>query len=54
MTGGASGIGESIVEMIASNGGKVVIADLNLRGEEIADRLGPNVLFYQTDVSTYR
>lgn len=50
VTGGASGIGESTVRMIASNGGKVVIADVNSRGNAIASELGKNVLFCQTDV----
>ncbi|KAF7991644.1 hypothetical protein HCN44_010445 [Aphidius gifuensis] len=52
VTGGASGIGKATVKMIVSNGGKVVIADINPQGNALASELGKNVLFHQTDVTS--
>jgi NAD(P)-dependent dehydrogenase (short-subunit alcohol dehydrogenase family) len=50
VTGGASGLGEGAARMLAANGGKVVIADLNVeRGEQIAAELGGR--FVKCDVS---
>lgn len=43
-------MGEATVKMIVSNGGKVVIADINPQGYALANELGKNVLFHQTDV----
>ena len=41
VTGGASGLGEGVVRMMADGGGRAVILDLpNSRGQEIADELG--------------
>jgi NAD(P)-dependent dehydrogenase (short-subunit alcohol dehydrogenase family) len=51
VTGGASGLGAATVEMIAANGGKVVIADLK-GGEALAARLGEQAVFQPTDVSS--
>ena len=46
VTGGASGLGEATVRNIVSNGGKVVIADLQEdRGNNLAQELGENALF---------
>ena len=50
VTGGASGLGEGTARMLAKNGGKVVIADLQAdRGEAIAKELGGS--FVKCDVS---
>jgi NAD(P)-dependent dehydrogenase (short-subunit alcohol dehydrogenase family) len=50
VTGGASGLGEGTARMLAANGGKVVIADLQAeRGEAIAKELGG--AFVKCDVS---
>jgi NAD(P)-dependent dehydrogenase (short-subunit alcohol dehydrogenase family) len=39
VTGGASGLGEGTARMLAANGGKVVVADLQVeRGEAVAAR----------------
>lgn len=51
ITGGASGIGKNAAEMIVLNGGKVIISDINPEGKLVADKLGKNALFFQTDVS---
>ncbi len=41
VTGGASGLGEGVVRMMASGGGRAVILDLpSSRGQEIAEELG--------------
>ena len=41
VTGGASGLGEGTARMLAANGGKVVIADMQAeKGEAIAKELG--------------
>ncbi|WP_296191056.1 MULTISPECIES: SDR family NAD(P)-dependent oxidoreductase [unclassified Psychrobacter] len=46
VTGGASGLGESVVRAIVAQGGKVVIADLNeSTGQALVDELGDNVRF---------
>ena len=50
VTGGASGLGEGTARMLASNGGKVVIADLRAdKGEALAAELGG--AFAKCDVS---
>ena len=41
VTGGASGLGEATARMLAANGGKVVIADMNAeRGAQVASEIG--------------
>lgn len=52
ITGGASGIGANTAEMIIKNGGKVIISDINLQGKQVADKLGDNASFFQTDVTS--
>jgi len=53
VTGGASGLGESVVRAIVSQGGKVVIADLNeSTGQALVDELGDNVRFARCDVTS--
>ena len=50
VTGGASGLGAATARMAAENGGKVVIADLQVEaGERLAKELGGR--FAKTDVS---
>jgi NAD(P)-dependent dehydrogenase (short-subunit alcohol dehydrogenase family) len=50
VTGGASGLGEGTARMLAANGGKVVIADLQVeRGQSIAKEIGG--VFVKYDVS---
>ncbi|HBH38478.1 MAG TPA: 3-hydroxyacyl-CoA dehydrogenase, partial [Curvibacter sp.] len=50
VTGGASGLGEGTARMLAANGGKVVIADLQVeRGEAVAKEIGG--VFVKCDVS---
>jgi hypothetical protein len=50
VTGGASGLGEGTARMLAANGAKVVIADLQVeRGEAVAKEIGG--VFVKCDVS---
>jgi NAD(P)-dependent dehydrogenase (short-subunit alcohol dehydrogenase family) len=50
VTGGASGLGEGTARMLAANGGKVVIADMQVeKGTAVAQELGG--AFLQSDVS---
>ncbi|GAB3565577.1 3-hydroxyacyl-CoA dehydrogenase [Spirosoma luteolum] len=52
VTGGASGLGEASVRMLAAQGANVIIADLNQeRGFALADELGANVRFCLTNVT---
>ena len=54
VTGGASGIGKATVELFATEGANVVIADVNPSGEAVAQQLcqqGKKAVFVQTDVS---
>ncbi len=52
VTGGASGIGEATVRGIVSEGGTVVIADLQEElGRALASELGDAALFHYTDVT---
>lgn len=52
VTGGASGLGEATVRMLAQNGANVVVVDLNdERGNALADELGAAVRFQRTDVT---
>ena len=50
VTGGASGLGEGTARMLAANGGKVVVADLQVeRGQAVAAEIGGQ--FVRCDVS---
>jgi NAD(P)-dependent dehydrogenase (short-subunit alcohol dehydrogenase family) len=55
VTGAASGIGEATVDLMAQQGAKVVVADLNMAGAElVADRLrssGTDALALELDVT---
>jgi NAD(P)-dependent dehydrogenase (short-subunit alcohol dehydrogenase family) len=52
VTGGGSGLGAATATMLAANGGKVVIADLNeAAGKDVAGFLGGTVRFIRTDVT---
>lgn len=52
VTGGASGLGAATARMIASNGGRAVIADLDEdRGRALAGDLGAAARFVRTDVT---
>src|SRR6478609_12216878 len=54
VTGGASGLGAATVRMLATNGAKVVIADVNEKGgNDLAQELGASnsVTFIKTDVT---
>ena len=51
VTGGASGIGESIVRHFAAQGSKVGFIDLNGEaGRGLAEELGADVHFVETDL----
>ena len=53
VTGGASGLGESVVRAIVSQGGKAIIADLNeSTGQALVNELGDNVRFARCDVTS--
>ena len=50
ITGGASGLGEATARMITANGGKVVIADVQVEaGQKLAAEL--NATFVKCDVT---
>jgi meso-butanediol dehydrogenase/(S,S)-butanediol dehydrogenase/diacetyl reductase len=53
VTGGASGMGEATVRLIASEGGKVAVADIDeARGKALVEELGAeNVMFGVCDVA---
>ncbi|WP_151718048.1 3-hydroxyacyl-CoA dehydrogenase [Gemmobacter serpentinus] len=51
VTGGASGLGAAVVQMARAAGARVVIADINPDGEQIAKGLGPDVRFSHCDVT---
>ncbi len=52
VTGGASGLGAATVEMIVSEGGNAIIADLSKEaGQALASKLGKQTRFVECDVS---
>jgi NAD(P)-dependent dehydrogenase (short-subunit alcohol dehydrogenase family) len=52
VSGGASGLGAATVRMLALNGAKVVIADVNENtGKKLVEELGTAVTFVKTDVT---
>jgi 3alpha(or 20beta)-hydroxysteroid dehydrogenase len=52
VTGGANGQGEEEVRRFAAAGAHVVIADIDERGAEVAERLGEKARFAPLDVSS--
>jgi NAD(P)-dependent dehydrogenase (short-subunit alcohol dehydrogenase family) len=53
VTGGASGLGGAASRMLAAQGGKVIIADVQAdRGEALARELGANARYVKCDVSS--
>ena len=51
ITGGASGLGRATAESWIEKGGKVAILDMNEdKGAPLADRLGENCIFINTNV----
>lgn len=52
ITGGAGTLGSATARLFVDEGARVVISDINAeRGQALADELGANTLFKQTDVS---
>lgn len=52
VTGGASGLGEATVRLLASQGANVLILDLNeVAGSALEQELSPNAKFVKTDVA---
>ena len=52
VTGGGSGLGAAVATMLAANGGKVVVADLNeAAGKDLEGFLGGTVRFVKADVT---
>jgi len=52
VTGGSSGLGAAVARMLVSQGGRVVIADVNpAGGEALAGELGQAARFVKTDVT---
>ena len=53
VTGGGSGLGAATARMLAENGARVIIADLNeTAGEAIAAELGGNARYIRADVTS--
>lgn len=53
VTGGGSGLGAATARMLAENGARVIIADLNeTAGEAIAAELGVNARYVRADVTS--
>ncbi len=53
VTGGASGLGAATVRMLAAQGAKVVIADVNEKtGQELEKQLGGAAVLVKTDVTS--
>lgn len=52
VTGGASGMGKADAQLLAAEGAKVVVADLNeVDGKAVADAIGENAVFMRLNVS---
>jgi NAD(P)-dependent dehydrogenase (short-subunit alcohol dehydrogenase family) len=51
VTGGSSGLGAACVRELQGAGGRVVILDIGVHGEDLAKELGANVRYAKTDVT---
>ena len=51
VAGGGSGLGAATAHMLVSQGGNVVIADINKAGAWVAEKLGAQARFCETDVT---
>ncbi len=53
ITGAAQGMGASHAELFIKEGAQVVLTDLNVeKGNELAEKLGPNAMFIKHDVTS--
>jgi len=53
VTGGASGLGAAVVEMLIEKGARVVIADMNEeKGKEFVTKFGDNAIFVKDNVTS--
>ena len=53
VTGGASGVGQATARLLAAEGARVVITDINeAAGRALADELGPKALFLRHDAAS--
>jgi NAD(P)-dependent dehydrogenase (short-subunit alcohol dehydrogenase family) len=53
VTGGGSGLGAAVARVLVAEGGKIVIADVNVAaGEAVAAELGASARFVATDVTS--
>lgn len=50
VTGGASGLGKADAKMLAAEGARVIITDLDPKGAAVAEEIGHGCLFLQHDV----
>jgi NAD(P)-dependent dehydrogenase (short-subunit alcohol dehydrogenase family) len=51
VTGGASGIGRAMAERFVREGARVVVADFDAGGADVAGELGPAAAYQRTDVA---
>ncbi|MGB4767024.1 MAG: 3-hydroxyacyl-CoA dehydrogenase [Rugosibacter sp.] len=51
ITGASSGLGAATARMLVAQGGRVLLADVNPQGEQLATELGSNARFVVTDVT---
>ena len=52
ITGAASGMGAATAQLFASEGARVLVTDMNeAKGQDVAEKLGPNGEFKRVDVS---
>ena len=51
VAGGGSGLGAATANMLVAQGGNVVIADINKAGAKVAEKLGAQTRYCETDVT---